>query len=95
MSQEVTRNFFKLLEADEVMQEQVKNANSSAGLIQIASDNGYEFTEEDFQAYTLEVINTGELTEEDLFAIAGGCNQQVVQQQQSRFADEAISDYSL
>lgn len=78
MSQEAARNFIKFLETDEVLQEQVKNAENFDVVRQIANDKGYEFTQEELQAYTQEALDGGELTEEALFAVAGGCNQQII-----------------
>jgi predicted ribosomally synthesized peptide with nif11-like leader len=80
MSQESVKRFFQFLKTDELLQEQLKNTNDTASVIQAAAEKGYEFTEEELQAYTQEAIDTGELSEEDLLAIAGGCSQQQQQQ---------------
>lgn len=72
MSQEAVRNFFKSLETDEVLQEQVKNANNSARVIQIASEKGYEFTAQELQDYMQEAAANEELKLEELEAAAGG-----------------------
>lgn len=68
MSQEVVRNFFQFIETDEELQEQVKNANNSATVIQIATKKGYEFTAEELQEY----MQNEELSLEELEAVAGG-----------------------
>jgi predicted ribosomally synthesized peptide with nif11-like leader len=70
MSQEVVRNFFKFIESNEELQEQVKNANNSAQVIQIASEQGYEITAEHLQEY----MQNEELSLEELEAVAGGGN---------------------
>jgi predicted ribosomally synthesized peptide with nif11-like leader len=72
MSHETVRNFFQSLETDELLQEQVKNVNNSARVIQIASDKGYEFTGEELQEYMQESTANEELKIEELEAVAGG-----------------------
>jgi predicted ribosomally synthesized peptide with nif11-like leader len=72
MSKEQAREFFKISKNDETLQESLKAANSSAIVAQIAAEKGYEFTESELQAVMQEAIAEDELSEEDLFAIAGG-----------------------
>jgi predicted ribosomally synthesized peptide with nif11-like leader len=74
MSHETVRNFFQSLETDELLQEQVKNANNSAKVIQIASEKGYEFTAEELQEYMQETTANEELKLEELEAVSGGNN---------------------
>ena len=81
MSKEAAKNFIQYLETDEVLQDQVKNTENFDALCQIANDKGYEFTEYELQNYTQEAIEAGQLTEEDLFAVAGAGQAAQIQQQ--------------
>lgn len=72
MSKQKAREFFNISKNDETLQESLKAANSSAKVVQIAAEKGYEFTESELQAVMQEAVAEDELSEEDLYAIAGG-----------------------
>lgn len=72
MSKLTVNEFFKHLETDEVLQQQVKGAESSEGIIQIASTRGYEFDVHDLQEYMREAGENEELSIEELDVAAGG-----------------------
>lgn len=74
MSQESVREFFQVAENDEVLQEQIKAANASANVIQIAGEKGYEFTAQELEEYMKEAVAKEELNLEELEAVAGGAN---------------------
>lgn len=72
MSQESVKEFYQVLENDPELQELVKAADSSANIVQIAANKGYEFTAEELEITMQEAIAEGELKEEELELIAGG-----------------------
>ncbi|MEQ8463877.1 Nif11-like leader peptide family natural product precursor [Coleofasciculus sp. E1-EBD-02] len=73
--------FFKAVETDEALQEELKAADSPASVIKIAAENGYDFTELELQAAMKNHLVTPEaledLPEEELLAVAGGCSYSV------------------
>lgn len=73
MSKETVREFFQVAENDEALQEMIKAANSSMNVVQIAAEKGYEFTELELQAVMQKAVaEDGDLSEEELDAVAGG-----------------------
>jgi len=73
MSKEAVRKFYEVLQSNKDLQDQVKAANSSGSVIDIAADKGYEFTELELEAVMQEAVAAdGELSEEALEAVAGG-----------------------
>ncbi|MGB5631317.1 MAG: Nif11-like leader peptide family RiPP precursor [Waterburya sp.] len=72
MSVESVKVFYELLENDVTLQERVKAANDSATLVQIASEKGCKFTEQELERAMQEAIVEGELAQEELEALAGG-----------------------
>lgn len=73
MSKETVREFFKVAENDEALQEMIKAADSSMNVVQIAAEKGYEFTELELQAVMQKTVaEDGDLSEEELDAVAGG-----------------------
>ncbi len=72
MSKEKAREFFEVSQNDELLQERLKATNSSATVIQIAAEKGYEFTESEWQVAMQDAIAEDELSEEELLAVAGG-----------------------
>ena len=71
MSIESVKKFYELLQSDEILQERVKAAEDSATVVQIASEKGYEFTEQELDRAMQEAIFEGELSEQELEAVAG------------------------
>jgi len=72
MSKEAVREFYGILKNDESLQEQIKVANSSASVAQIAATRGYDFTEQELEITMQEALANEELSEKELEAIAGG-----------------------
>ncbi len=72
MSIESVKEFYELLQSDETLQERVKAADDSATVVQIASEKGYKFTEQELERAMQEAIVEGELSERELAAVAGG-----------------------
>lgn len=73
MSIESVKGFYELLQSDETLQERIKDAGNSATVVQIASEQGYKFTEQELEKAMQESIVEGELSEQQLEAVAGGC----------------------
>jgi len=73
MSKEAVKEFYKVLQSDEALQQNVKAADSSMKVINIAAEKGYDFTELELEAFMQEAIAAdGELSEEALETVAGG-----------------------
>jgi predicted ribosomally synthesized peptide with nif11-like leader len=72
MSQEAVKNFYKLLQSDQELQKQVKIANSSSDIVQIATEKGYVFTEQEFETAMQEAVLNVELSEKQLESVTGG-----------------------
>lgn len=72
MSQEKAKEFFKLSQNDEILQEKLKTANNVIAVVQIAAEKGYNFTESEWQIAMQEIMKEDELSEEDLLTVAGG-----------------------
>ena len=69
MSKEAVKEFYKVLQSDEALQQNVKAADSSTKVINIAAEKGYDFTELELEAFMQEAIAAdGELSEEALEA---------------------------
>ena len=80
MSIEAVKEFYELLQSDETLQERVKAADDSATVVQIASEKGYEFTEQELERAMQEAIVEGELSQEELEAVAGAGDKVKVKQ---------------
>jgi predicted ribosomally synthesized peptide with nif11-like leader len=72
MSNEQAREFYEVSKNDEVLQEKLKDSKNLVSVMEIASEKGYKFTESELQAVMQEAVAEDELSEEDLYAIAGG-----------------------
>ena len=71
MSKEEVDRFAADVKGNGEMQEQVKNLGSdAAGIVSLANEKGYDFTEEELRAYAEE--KKGELSDEQLKKVAGG-----------------------
>ncbi|MGK7879833.1 MAG: Nif11-like leader peptide family natural product precursor [Crocosphaera sp.] len=71
MSIQSVKEFYELLQSDETLQERIKAADDSATVVQIASEMGYEFTEQELDRAMQEAMFEGELSEQELESIAG------------------------
>ena len=72
MSIESVQKFYELIQNDTTLQERVKDAINSASVVQIASEKGYEFTEQELERAMQEAVIEGEISDEQLEAVAGG-----------------------
>lgn len=72
MSKEAVREFYKVFQSDKALEEKIKSSDSTASVIKIAAEKGYEFTELELEAFMQESVAGGELSEEELAAVAGG-----------------------
>lgn len=73
MSTESVSQFLSVVSSDSALKEKLAAITDSVNFIQIAEDSGYSFTLEDLQAYIAQ-HNNGELSEDELEAVAGGHN---------------------
>lgn len=72
MSIESVKGFYESLTNDQALQERVKSADDSVAIVQIASEKGYDFTDQELERAMQEAIVEGELSEQELEAVAGG-----------------------
>lgn len=79
MSKEAVRQLFEAANQDPALQQKLENVGSSAEGVKIGAEHGYNFTEEEAQAFLAEhgVVSEGEgpegeLSEDALEAVAGG-----------------------
>jgi predicted ribosomally synthesized peptide with nif11-like leader len=70
MSTEIVRQFLLAVSSDSALQEKLA-ATDSVDFVKMAQESGYSFTLEDLQA-NLAQHNNGELSEDELEAVAGG-----------------------
>lgn len=79
MSRESVESMMEAASQDETLQQKIASAGSFGEVVQIGSDNGYSFTQEELQIVLAErgISVTGdseseELSDEALEAVAGG-----------------------
>jgi predicted ribosomally synthesized peptide with nif11-like leader len=80
MSKQEVIKFFQAASKDQVIAEKLKAAINVSSLLEIASENGYEFTEQDLHDFKLEQAHFSlsdldvleELSDEQLLSVAGG-----------------------
>lgn len=82
MSQENVRLFFTKVKEINELQEQLKSLQQTAGgdllsqAVNLGAEHGYEFTEEEMrdelQQISISTVEEGELSDEQLEAVAGG-----------------------
>ncbi|WP_066384604.1 MULTISPECIES: Nif11-like leader peptide family natural product precursor [unclassified Anabaena] len=76
MSKEALVKMFEAAKEDAALQQQLEKADGYAEAVKIGAENGFNFTEEEAQAFLAErgLIEgpEGELSEEALEAVAGG-----------------------
>jgi predicted ribosomally synthesized peptide with nif11-like leader len=71
MSTESVRQFLSAVSSDSALQEKLVAVTDSVNFVKIAQESGYSFTLEDLQTYIAQ-HNDGELSENELEAVAGG-----------------------
>ena len=78
MSKEAVDNMIQAAREDVALQKKLEDAQGFVEVVQIGADNGYQFTEDEVQAFmaergiTIGESEQGELSEEALDAVAGG-----------------------
>ena len=76
MSKEAIEQLFQAASSDPALQQQLESAGGYAEAVQIGAAHGYDFTEQEAEAFLTErgIIEgpEGELSEEALEAVAGG-----------------------
>ncbi|VEP18561.1 conserved hypothetical protein [Hyella patelloides LEGE 07179] len=79
MSQEHVKAFYKRLGQDEVFKAQIEGAESPQECSQIIREAGYDFTQEEFEVFTAQLLDSSdaknnfeELSEKALEAVFGG-----------------------
>lgn len=76
MSVESAKEFLLRLGTDETFREQIANAPSVEDSKRIAQEAGYNFTDEDYQVATSQILESAstenELSDEQLESVAGG-----------------------
>ncbi|TVP63788.1 MAG: Nif11-like leader peptide family natural product precursor [Nodularia sp. (in: Bacteria)] len=85
MSLEHVKFFYETIAKDEHFRAQVQGATSKDECSQIVKSAGYDFTQEEFEEYTLQLLestaNEGELqdlSEKELAAVVGGATTALV-----------------
>lgn len=71
MTVESAKEFYLRMGTDEAFMAQLDSA-SPEERINIAREAGYDFTEKDFEAATVQVLESDELSEDELETVAGG-----------------------
>jgi predicted ribosomally synthesized peptide with nif11-like leader len=79
MSLENVKAFYQRLASDELFRTQIQSVNSKAECSQIVKGAGYDFTQEEYEEYTAQLLESGatdgelrELDEKELEAVFGG-----------------------
>lgn len=79
MSLENVKTFYQRLQTDETLQAQIKSAKSKHECSQIVQAAGYYFTQEEFEEYTAQLLESTaaedslmDLDEKELEAVMGG-----------------------
>lgn len=71
MSEENAIKFLSQIEEDSTLQQRVQTLDNQEELLKVAQESGYSFTTEEMKAVT-EKVNSDELNEQELEAVAGG-----------------------
>lgn len=80
MTIENVKAFYKRLADDESFRTQIETAGSKQRCSQIVREAGYDFTQEEFEEFTAQLldsnpkVNPGELSETELEAAVGGAD---------------------
>ena len=78
MSKEAVEQFMQAASQDAALQQKLEDAQGFVEVVQIGAQKGYQFTEDEVQAFLrergipIEESAEGELSEEALDAVAGG-----------------------
>lgn len=78
MSKEAVDSMIQTARKDAALQKKLEDAQGLAEVVQIGAEKGYQFTEDEVQAFlcehgiTIGASEQGELSEEALDAVAGG-----------------------
>lgn len=81
MSLENVKAFYARLAIDEAFRTQIQSAKSKHECSQIVRTSGYDFTQEEYEEYTVQLLESGttdgelkDLNEKELEAVFGGVN---------------------
>jgi predicted ribosomally synthesized peptide with nif11-like leader len=72
MSKKSASEFFATLKADTGLLGRVRTIESVAGIVAVAKERGFEFTEQEYEAVDAMPIGGAELSDDQLQAVAGG-----------------------
>lgn len=81
MSLENVKAFYERLATDEVFRSQIQNVKTKDECSQIVKSSGYDFTQQEFEEYTVQLLESGatdgelmDLNEKELEAVFGGAS---------------------
>jgi predicted ribosomally synthesized peptide with nif11-like leader len=81
MSLENVKAFYERLATDEVFSSQIQNVKNKDECSQIVKNAGYDFTQQEFEEYTVQLLESGatdgelmDLNEKELEAVFGGAS---------------------
>ncbi len=81
MSLENVKAFYERLATDEVFRSQIQNVKNKNECSQIVKNAGYDFTQQEFEEYTVQLLESGatdgelmDLNEKELEAVFGGAS---------------------
>jgi predicted ribosomally synthesized peptide with nif11-like leader len=81
MSLEKVKAFYERLATDEVFRSQIQNVKNKNECSQIVKNAGYDFTQQEFEEYTVQLLESGatdgelmDLNEKELEAVFGGAS---------------------
>jgi len=81
MSRENVKAFYERLATDEVFRSQIQGVKNKDECSQIVKSSGYDFTQQEFEEYTVQLLESGatdgelmDLNEKELEAVFGGAS---------------------
>ncbi len=102
MSRENVKAFYARLAIDEAFRAQIQSANSKAECSQIVRAAGYDFTQSEYEEYTVQLLESGttdgelkELNEKELEAVFGGASSLISGRQMQPLYGVVQPDYQL
>lgn len=102
MSLKNVKAFYERLASDEVFRAQIQGVNSKAECSQIVKEAGYDFTSEEYEEYTLQLLESGvtngelkDLDERELEAVFGGASSLISERRIQPLYGVVRPDYQL
>ena len=102
MSLENVKTFYERLASDEVFRAQVQGVKSKEECSKIVKDAGYVFSQEEYEEYTFQLLETGgnngelkDLDEKELSAVFGGASSLIRGRQMQPLYGVVRPDYQL